>query len=342
MMGVLKLLDSNFNPNDPFSAELLRVNERRCLQGELRDVQVGEVSSTWSRFHMPVHGTTVDRACSIVRDGAVLSFEQLSSRGAQAVRNNLAVLTDVLDIELGVHRYVFLNLGRVHPVDVHPVYFLFPNRLLLGDGVAVALREIVHFGALVSWEAVAVKKQHNRGFSDTQARKENAAATKRFLSNVFSGIGFREEIFPRFLEKNYPNVGRYTASIPYPGTEIRMERRGMEVSLINAWEGPQVMVPTQLKLAEFNPAVLITDRGEERSIARKLKDAGFAGERIFRMSEVVALYKEKYPSLGPYDRQLSTSAYVNLALRDLALLAPNNESGQDYPDSMLGFKERIR
>jgi hypothetical protein len=171
MMGVLDLLDKNFSPQDPFSADLLEANQRSYLEGELRDIQPGEVSSTWSRFHMAVHGTAVDRACSIVRDGGVSSFEQLSNRGASAVRNNLTVLTGVLDVELGVHRHVFMNLGRVHPIDVHPVYFLFPNKLLLGEGVAVALREIVHFGALVSWEAVAVQKRQDPGFSDDKARQ---------------------------------------------------------------------------------------------------------------------------------------------------------------------------
>jgi hypothetical protein len=236
-----------------------------------------------------------------------------------------------------------MNLGRVHPIDVHPVYFLFPNKLLLGEGVAVALREIVHFGALVSWEAVAVQKRQDPGFSDDKARQRNAVATQRFLSNVFSGKGFREEIFPRFLEKSYPeNIGLYTASVEYPGTKLNVEARGSEAVLVNAWEGPQVMVPKQVLLKDFSPAILITDTKRDQAIARDLGKAGFPAERIYKMSEVVGKYRSRYPNLGNYDEQVNTAIYVNLALRDLALLAPNNESGRNYPDSMSCFKERIR
>jgi hypothetical protein len=343
MMGILPQLGMNFRPEDPFPEALLEANTQVYLHQELRNIVAGEVSSTWSRFPMAVHGTAVDRALSIVKDGAVSSFERLLSQGSPVVRNNAEVLTDVLDIELGLHRYVFFNLGRVHPVDVHPVYFLFPNNILLGEGVAVALREIVHFGAFVSREAVKAQKQQDPNFSDEKARVRNVEAAQRFLANVFSGKGFRDEIFPRFLEKHDPEQnGLYFTSLEYPGTTVDIQRRGNEYVIANAWEGPQVMVPTHVRLRDFNPAILITDTARDRAISRQLSAAGFPEDRVFKMSEVVSTYKNKYPGIGDYRAQLNRSLYVNLALRDLALLASNNETGTDFPDSMCGFKHRIR
>ncbi len=103
-----------------------------------------------------------------------------------------------------------------------------------------------------------------------------------------------------------------------------------------------MMVPNQVRLKDFSPAILITDTKRDRAIARDLGKAGFPAERIYKMSEVVGRYRSQYPNLGDYGEQVTRARYVNLALRDIALLAPNNETGRNYPDSMGGFKEKIR
>jgi len=252
------------------------------------------------------------------------------------------VLTDCLDIDLGLHRYVFLNLGRVHPSDVHPVYFVFPNKLLLSEGVVVALREIVHFGSLVSQERVDLEKSVDSAFTDELALAQNIAAAKSFFSNVYSGSVFRSEVFPKFLEKNYPRVINYSVDINYPGSQLELVQLGGEAFLKNCWEGPQVMVPSCIPLADYRPAILITDTGHEQTITRQLEDRGLSKNRIFSMSEVSDIYQERYKSwLGPYGSQLNTATYVNLALRDIALLSRYNEDQKDFPNSMVGFKSRL-
>lgn len=342
MMGVLNFMDSGFNPRDPFPSTLLEENQRRYAHEELNGIQAGEVSRTWGHFHLAAHGTTLERACQIIRRGELLSFEQLKSARSSIVANNMALLTDVLDMELGLHRHVFLNLGRVHPLDIHPVYFLFPNKLLQEEGAVVALREITHFGALVSWEAVEACRQHTPFFRVDQAPRRNADAAKSFFSNVFGGDGFRDQVFPGFLEKNYRNIAHYTSSLEYPGTKVTLERRGHEATLRNIWEGPQVMIPDRISLGKFSPAVLITDTRRDKVAQRALEAAGFPKERIFSMSEVVPLYKNKFSRLGDYNQPLNRGTYVNMALRDIALLAEYNQANQNYSDGMNGFTNRIK
>ena len=51
--------------------------------------------------------------------------------------------------------------------------------------------------------------------------------------------------------------------------------------------------------------------------------------------------QELFRSIGDYHNPLNGSAYVNLALRDMALLRCNNRFDQDFPDAISGWMSRL-
>lgn len=330
-----------------FPAEKLKENAERYLSGELSHVDPEQRSekyntcNTWAQLHLAVHGTSVERAAAILRDGALHSYAKLQELKPDCVADNRTLLTDKLDIELGLHRYVFLNLGRVHPTDVHPVYFLFPNRIIEEPGTAVALREIVHFGALVSDEAIQFHRKHDPSLTEDVVKTRNSEAAREFFNNTFAGDAFIEDIFPRFLFKKYPEQTKFTSDIEYPGTKLGMRRMGHEVTIMNAWEGPQVTVPGSIDLSQWKPSVLITDISRASQIESKLRACGLSRDRIFRIDHELPTYERRYRAIGSYEAPLNTGTYVNLALRDLALLARHNRFEQDFASSMVGWKSRL-
>jgi hypothetical protein len=326
---------------EAFPAERLRDNAARYLTGDLSNVTPDITCTTWAQLHLPVHGTTVDRAVAILQDGALHSYAKLQELKPHSVADNLTLRTDKLDIELGLHKYIFLNLGRVHPIDVHPVYFLFPNRIVEEPGTAVALREIVHFGALVSSEAAQAHRAHDPSLTEDGVKKRNEEAAREFFKNTFAGDTFISEIFPRFLQKNYPNVTFFTSSEAYPGTKLSPLKLGRELIIKNAWEGPQVTVPDSIDFSQWKPSVLITDIKRASHIESRLRECGIGRDRIYRMDRELPTYQRIFRTIGSYDNPLNAALYVNLALRDLALLACHNRFEKNFPDSMSGWKSRI-
>ena len=313
-------------------------NLRAWLSGELNGIQPDDQHASWAALHLAVHGTSFRRALSILRDGAIYSHRSLAEKHPDVAADRINNATDQLDIEFGLDRYVFLSVGRVHPFDVQEVYFCFPNPVIERDNALVALREIVHFGAIVSPEAAAVHKRLH-GMNDDGIRQRNRDAARLFFENVFSGEDFIAGVFPRFLQKNFPQVVHYTSSLAYPGTRLSVANLGDGTAVAkNAWEGPQLTVPGSLEVRDLKPAVLLT--ALETSKRRALINAGCPEDRIFSMAEVVPLYGGSLP-LGAYGDQAFRYAYVNLALRDLALIGRLNRTGESFADSMNGFKQRL-
>ena len=311
-------------------------NRENWLRRELSGVTADDVHNTWAKFHLAVHGTSLERSLSIIADGAIESHSSLERSHPEIVAQRLQNLTDALDIKLGLDRYVFLSVGRVHPTDVHPVYFLFQNSIAETPGSLVALREIVHFGALVSPEAADFYKRAT-GKRNLNVEKLNFNAASEFFTNQFSGSDFVNEIFPRFLQKHFSQVNRFTTTLLYPGASLNV-RLADGVASTNAWEGPQLQFPGKISLGERPSSILVTSEAPE--VISAIQASGFPRNRIYLMRDAVSGYQKRY-GLKPYHDQLERGLYVNLALRDLALLPHHNRAAEGFPDSMAEFRNSI-
>jgi len=328
------------NVTDPFSQELLGQNQKRFTSSHSRVIVSNDHSSVASSL-LPVHGTSVKNALSIINDGAIKAYSNLVAENSPAVSNNLLTLTDVLDIQLGLHQYAFLNLGRVHALDIHPVYFIFKNSLLESSSVVVSLREIVHFGALVSKEAEKAALEFRRGVTPKSIKKGNQHAAKDFFRQCFGGGVFRGEVFPKFLAKNYHDVSKYWTDEAFPGSKLQFERLGPQMVARGAWEGPQVMVKDGIRL-ESNPhAMFVPTLQGSATASGRLIAAGIPQERIFTLEEALGDYLARFPNLKPFKIPFDHAFLCRLALRDISLLAEYNDLNQNFPDIMSAFKHRL-
>ena len=304
----------------------------------LKDLKVApdDLHWTWAKYFLCVHGTTPELLRSIVADNAVFSYAELEKKHPHVTGNRKERATDGLDIELGLHQYGFWNVGRVHPEDIQPVYLCAPNTLMQSEGALVAPREITHFGALVSPEAIAVRKQTQ---PNLDVEERNRSAAQQFFKTVVHGKDFRE-IFGRFLQRHYPRqYAHYLSAMFYPGVEPKIERIFGKQSVMNAWEGPQLKIPGAVPLSKVQ-SVLVTSL--DPAVMEQVQASGFRPDRIFSMKDALSDYAKFYgKTLGDYDDPTRTYGYIHLALRDLALIGSHNEDGADYPESMVAFKDRV-
>jgi hypothetical protein len=301
-------------------------------------VRIDDLHSTWAQLYPAVHGTTIERALGIIKDQRIASYATLAIEKPEVIANNITVNTDQLDVKLGLDKYVFLNLGRVHPFSVHPVYFVFPNSITKTAGAIASLREIVHFGALVSKEAEDFAKKANPKLTDNKIKNINRQAEVEFFKNSYRGADFISEVFPRFIQREFPQIQHYTSSLMFPNAEVKTTQVGQEVVVHGCWEGPQIMVPKEIDFAHQQPAILITNRSS--SIKDQFIDIGYDEAKIFSMQEVVTFYRKSL-KLGDYLNPLDQYLYLNTALRDLALMSAHNDFGESFPESMNGFKDRL-
>jgi hypothetical protein len=325
---------------DTFSQELLGRNQKNFSSSHSK-VNVSNDHSSVASSLLPVHGTSVRNALSIINDGAIKAYSNLVAENSPAVSNNLSILTDVLDIQLGLHKYAFLNLGRVNASDIHPVYFIFKNSLLESSSVVVSLREIVHFGALVSKEAEKAALEFRRGVTPKSIKQGNQRAAQDFFRQCFDGGVFRREVFPKFLAKNYDDVSKYWTEETFPGSELQFERLGPQMVARGAWEGPQVMVKDEIRL-ESNPHAMFVPalQGSANTSGRLIR-AGIPPERIFTLEEALSDYLARFPKLKPFKMPFDHAFLCRLALRDISLLAKYNDLNQNFPDIMTAFKHRL-
>jgi hypothetical protein len=325
---------------DPFPRELLEGNQKK-FRSSYSNVRVSDDHVFVASSLLPVHGTSLRNAINILNDGAIKAYSKLVAENSPAVSNNLSTLTDVLDIKLGLHQYAFLNLGRVHALDIHPVYFVFKNSLLESSSVVVSLREIVHFGALVSREAEKAALQFRRGATPKSIEQGNQRAAQDFFRQCFDGGVFRGEVFPKFIAKNYPDVSKYWINEAFPGTKLKFERLGPQMVVGGAWEGPQVMVKDGIGL-ESNPhAIFVPALQGSASVIRRLRNAGIPQERIFTLEEAVGDYLARFPTLKPFKIPFDHALLCRLALRDISLLAEYNDLNQNFGDIMSAYKHRL-
>jgi hypothetical protein len=326
---------------DPFPSDLLASNQRQFCYVH-KDVKVGEEHTFWSSSLLPVHGTSLKNATSILKDGAIKPYSKLVEENAEATRDTQKILTDTLDIELGLHQYAFFNLGRLHPIDIHEVYFIFKSEIIQSPSTVVSHREIANFGAHVSKEAEAFVLKHRKGATQRSIEKDNQIAIERFFKQCFEGDVFQKEIFPRFLAKNYPSINQFWVSETYPGVKLQPELLGNTLVPRGAWEGPQVMVKDGVQLADKTFGIFVPALTNCRDIVRTLVRAGFDADQIFTLSEASDLYRSRFRQLNPSAIPFDHAFMCRMALRDIALLERFNPYNQSFPDSMNAYRNRIR
>ena len=108
---------------------------------------------------------------------------------------------------------MFLNIGRIHPADLQEVYLCFNNNLIDQPRTVVALREITHFGGIVSPEAARVERHYNPTINIEQ---KNKSAAMKFFQNLVRGPDFHP-LFARFLQNSYTNILNFHTDLLYPG-----------------------------------------------------------------------------------------------------------------------------
>ncbi len=295
-----------------------------------------DIHWTWAKYFLCIHGTTPELLRSIVEDDTVFSYAELEKIHPEVTQNRKERATDSLDIELGLHRYSFWNVGRVHPADVQDLYLCAPNSLIQSEGALVAPREITHFGALVSPESIAVRRESQ---PNLDVMKRNQSAVQQFFKTVVKGKDFRN-IFGRFLQHHYPReYAHYLSAMFYPGEKPKIERIAGKQAIMNAWEGPQLKIPGAVPLSKVQ-SVLVTSL--DPAVMERVQRSGFPPERIFSMKDALSAYAKFYGNtLGDYNDPTRKHGYIHLALRDLALIASHNEDHTSYPESMVAFKDRI-
>jgi hypothetical protein len=253
-----------------------------------------------------VHGTTINRLLSIIRDGVLYSHRRLREVHPEIVEDRLNNATDQLDISLGLDNYVFLGVGRVHPADVQPAYLLFPNSIIDEENAVINMREIVHHGALVSPEAIQIAQ---RTAPNLDPENRNTQASQAFFSESLDSRYFRE-VFAAFLARWTPTRLEYAFQSSFPNTPIVGGRAA-------GWEGPQLIIPNEIAVHR-SFGILLVDESDDA--LRRVASSGFPKESIFRMTELLARHKRKGDPVEEYHKKEGQRRYpfINMNLQELA------------------------
>lgn len=279
------------------------------LQRQYSQISSGE-ASFWATRLLPVHGTSVDRLESIVKDGRLSSIAELVKTHSEVVADRIHNATDALDISLGLDRYLFLSVGRVHPGDLRQVYICFPNEVIQRSGHLVALREIVHLGAIVSPEAA---ETYRRLLPGLNVAARNRQAADQFFESLIRGEDFTP-LFASFLETHYETILDYMTATLFPNTEpLRGEVNGKETWL-NAWEGPQLKIPNGISLEEAKCLLVVS---LDPIIEDRVLACGFPRDKIFTLRESAIPHIRLLESRGIQPTQYGV---IHGALYDLALI----------------------
>ena len=133
----------------------------------------------------------------------------------------------------------------------------------------------------------------------------------------------------RFLQNSYTNILHFYTDLLYPGENVKVRYFGDQAHILNAWEGPQLQVPNQIELEKvacvFVPSVT-------QDLVDQVISYGFPKEKVFSMKEIFREYVHFFESGG-----IKPTIYgcVNLALRDLSLIAANNRFRETKKISMI-------
>lgn len=312
-----------YTPQYDLDENLSRVKEEYSLE-------VDDDHLAFSLLALCVHGTTLGALEKILNCGEIRSFETLTRLDPKSVANTYYNATDELDINLGLHKYVFLGVGRVHPGDLQDVYICFPNTVLEQKGNLVAIQEIAHHGAIVSPEAAQV---YRIGRENLDVSTRNANAADSFFKEVVHGEDFHH-IYAPFLQQDFENLlgyitQPYIPSKPPQYCGLTSDNRRVTV----CWEGPQLMVPHKLNIDD---AFFFVMNGGGKA-AQRIVEKGIDENRVFCVNEVLPEY---YSYLQDMVGSPQSYMIANLALRDLALIGRHNRFRVSRKDLMIGFKDR--
>lgn len=320
-----------------------RVNPQGNLAREMRHVSANEPNDTAKHYAqklLAVHGTTIESLYSILDDGRIFSYKELIEHHPEIVDDRQQRQTDELDVELGLHEFVFWNVGRVHPVAMHDVYLCAKNELVTRPDNLVSLREIVHFGALVSPEAKNVHRKLNGPMSNEEIQRINDEAAEKFFKTLISGPDF-PGLFSRFFHRHYKDqLLQYLGTLSYPGVSPSFHRYSSEEALVKGtWEGPQLMVPGSVGMEDVQ-ALLVTTTDKKK--VEKIMKSGFPENKIFRIGSAVnaytKLWKNTFLQQG-FGSPLDNYLFMNSALADMADFPFLNRAGEDSTKDLIAFKE---
>lgn len=320
---------------DKYQADL-----KRNLDDQLQSYSGVEPSVDmvdWSQKLMAIHGTTIESLLSILNDGEIHSYAELESVHPEIPRNRQSRQTDELDINLGLHQYVFWNVGRVHPAALHDVYLCARNDLIEQPDNLVSMREIANLGALVSPEAQHIHREQHRGSTSAEIERINHEAAQKFFKLLVQGSDF-SPLFARFLQKHYPeSIAAYWADLCYPGTKLSItEYRGVPM-VSGTWEGPQLMTPGSVPSEKVQSLLIATT--DRRKIDR-IMNSGFPKEKIFSIRDAIGDYTKFWGRNieQGFDFPLDKYLYLNAALGDMTDFSFNNRHNIDNTSHLVGFK----
>ena len=95
----------------------------------------------FSKQLTPVHWTTIERWLSILHDKKIYAHHTLWEKKPHIYKDRQNNATDELDISLWLDKYVFLNIWRVNPGDLHDIYFCFDNGDVLQNIIRVKVED---------------------------------------------------------------------------------------------------------------------------------------------------------------------------------------------------------
>ena len=320
------IVNSDFDVSTTIDDADLDANLDRLLGG-FSGIKADYEHLVWSFLYMPVHGTTIDRFESIMRDNKIYSYAECVGAHPEIVEAKNLNATGDLDIALGLDKYVFLNIGRVHPSDIQEVYICFSNSLIDLPGNLVALKEIVHYGAIVSQEAASFWRELE---PQIDVMANNRTAAREFSKTLVRGTDFHG-LFALFLQKNYQNILNYTTDLLFAGDSSKVRNVHGFPRIFNGWEGPQLKVPGSISLDDAKCILVVS---EDKTIVERVRCSGFPRERIYSLSDVLTTYDQFTAAVESLSK---FHFYVNFALRDLALMGANNRFSETWQDLRVGF-----
>ena len=343
---LLRLVDSI--PDFVFSHSAPRYSTEENLRTALASLPQSlpcEQTQLLSRSLLVNHGTYIENLPQILRDDRVLPFRQ-AAVGKDPLLFRLKAATDLLDMRLGLDAYCFLSVGRTSPGNNYDVILCFPNSVAREPGALIATKEIVHYGAWVSKEGAAFHAlaHGQQTVNPIQLCADNARAAKSFFASVIDSQDYMEQVMPRILgqrELSPPQCNPYFGHIGYLNEKTDLVKYGDEAHIKGSWEGPQLM-RGPVSLSENPPLFLVMRNG--RAVSSELKSAGVSNSRIFHFSEAVqdytAVIKSQLGKAIAKDSRMQEMLGINLALRDLTIIA-TKRSGEPLQElKQIGFKSR--
>ncbi len=233
------------------------------------------------------HATSLEGLALTLKAGSIKPHAMLVKEGSSSVADRMQIQTDQLDIDLGLDQFTFWDLGRAHTETGAYGGYLIADNSLLDEGL-ISFQEIADLGGIVSPEGAAEYKRVE-GLTDQQIEEQNRQAAQSFFNGLFEGRIFRE-VFAKYLSNNHENVSSYLSMWDYHLGKLdnlqRVHKATGQLAIRCAWQGPQLIVPGQVKMDRVK-AILLSDfngvtisQEEEKNIRELAKPHGLMVKRF--------------------------------------------------------------